>query len=322
MLQPKVLAMTERKAATAEWAARPERSNTAIIRFMVWLSLNLGRPFGRLILRGIAAYFLAFAPAARRASQHYLARALGRPATLGDLYRHFFAFSTSLHDRIYLLNDRDDLFEVELIGDRQVIEAAAEGSGVIIVGAHMGSFEVLRAMARKHARFDLAVVMYQDNARKFNDVLAAINPNAAQNIIPLAQLDSMLQVKARLDQGTSIGMLGDRAPNDEGRVLRNFLGSPAPFPLGSFRLAALLKKPVFFMTGLYLGGNRYRIHCEALADFSAVDRAGRAAAIEQALDNYVDCLERHCRQSPYNWFNFFDFWAAAGPSSHPNKDTS
>jgi predicted LPLAT superfamily acyltransferase len=80
------------------------------------------------------------------------------------------------------------------------------------------------------------------------------------------------------------------------------------------RLAAMLKRPVLFMSGLYLGGNRYAIHFERLADFSDVERPGRDAAIESAVVAYAACLERHCRTAPYNWFNFFDFWRPKEPA--------
>lgn len=302
-------------APRPEWTVRRERSHPGIIRLMVWISLRLGRPIGRLILHGIAAYFLAFAPAARSASRDYLRRVLGRPPRLADLYRHFFDFSATLHDRIYLLNDRFDLFEIEIVGEQQVMALAGQPGGAIVVGAHLGSFEILRALGRTRPNLSIAVVMYQDNARKFNGILAAINPAAAHDIIPLAQLDSMLQVKDRLDHGAIVGVLGDRAPSSEGMVQRSFLGAPAPLPTGAFRMAALLKKPVFLMAGLYLGGNRYRIEFEALHDFSAVTRSDRAIAIDQALDAYVAGLERHCRATPYNWFNFYDFWATR-PLAH------
>src|SRR5690606_11539312 len=75
------------RPATADWAQRPERSNMVMLRLMAWLSLRLGRPAGRVLLHLIAAYFVAFAPAARRASPDYLARALGRRARLADGYR-------------------------------------------------------------------------------------------------------------------------------------------------------------------------------------------------------------------------------------------
>ena len=87
-----------------------------------------------------------------------------------------------------------------------------------------------------------------------------------------------------------------------------FLGQPAPFPVGPWRMAAMLRRPVFFMTGLYLGGNRYQLHFEPLADFSQTPRADRDAAIRAAMQHYADRLTHYCRLAPYNWFNFFDFW--------------
>jgi predicted LPLAT superfamily acyltransferase len=62
------------------------------------------------------------------------------------------------------------------------------------------------------------------------------------------------------------------------------------------------------MTGLYLGGNRYDIHFETLADFSKIGRGERAAAVDAALTRYVALLDKYCRAAPYNWFNYFDFW--------------
>ena len=33
--------------------------------------------------------------------------------------------------------------------------------------------------------------------------------------------------------------------------------------------------------------------------------------VAAALARYVATLEALCREAPYNWFNFFDFWADA-----------
>ena len=72
----------------SDWAERPERSNLALLRLMTWLSLRLGRPFGRVLLRLIALYFVAASPAARGASRDYLRRALGRTLAFARLARH------------------------------------------------------------------------------------------------------------------------------------------------------------------------------------------------------------------------------------------
>jgi len=300
--------MSGHQAVPANWRRQQEKSHLAILKLMVWISLTFGRRIGRIVLYGIAAYYVLFAAAARRASRAYLGRALGRWAEWSDGFRHVLSFASTIHDRIYLLNDRFDLFDVEVIGAEALLVSLERQPGALLIGGHLGSFEVLRAVGRGRAGLKVAMLMYAENARKINATLAAINPEATEDIIELGRMDSMLQARDRLDQGYVVGMLADRGLGDDATVDCEFLGEMAPFPVGPWRMAAMLRRPVFFMTGLYLGGNRYRIHFEPLADFSATPRADIAAAIAAAQRHYAGRLAHYCRLAPYNWFNFFDFW--------------
>ena len=172
----------------------------------------------------------------------------------------------------------------------------------------MGSFEIIRALGRLNTQARISLVMYPENARKFNSVLAAINPNLALQVIELGKVDSMLKVERALDRGEIVGMLGDRTFRGEGTAEFRFLGEPARFPSGPFRLAALLQRPVVLMFGLYRGDNRYDIHFESLIDAWPAPRAERKSALVEAQRGYVGRLEHYCREAPYNWYNFYDFW--------------
>ena len=300
--------MSAEKPAETAWLRQQERSSLAVLRLMVWISLTFGRRLSRLVLYGIAAYFVLFSPSARRYSRLYLDRALGRWAEWTDGFRHVFSFASTIHDRIYLLNDRFDLFDIEVVGAEALIAALDKQPGALLIGAHLGSFEVLRAIGRDRAGLKVAMMMYAENARKINATLEAINPAATEDIIALGHMDSMLQARDRLDQGYLVGMLADRDLGGDTTVDFDFLGKMAPFPVGPFRMAALLRRPVFFMTGLYLGGNRCQVHFEPLADFSETRREDRQAAMHAAQQLYAQRLNYFCRLAPYNWFNFFDFW--------------
>jgi predicted LPLAT superfamily acyltransferase len=280
----------------------------ALLRFMTWLSLFAGRRMSRAIVYGIAGYFLLLAPAARTASRDYLRRALLREPAWRDLFRHILTFASTIHDRIFLLNGRFDLFDITIHGEDLVAAAVGQGRGAFLMGAHMGSFELIHALSRRRTDVRAAMVMYEDNARKINAMLGAINPASRQHIIPLGHVNSMLYVRDELDDGGFVGVLGDRALGDGSTLPVSFLGASAPLPVASFRMAAVLRRPVIFMVGLYLGGNRYAVHFEPLADFSETPPSQRRAAIEAAIARYVALLETHCRSTPYNWFNFFDFW--------------
>jgi len=300
--------MTRARSIKPIWMRRQERSSPTVLRLMTWISLAFGRSLSRIVLHGIAVYFTLFSPRARRTSRAYLERALGRSAHASDVYCNVFAFASTVHDRVYLLRDRFELFDIEVVGSEHLYAALAKQPGALLVGAHLGSFEVLRAVGRVRAGLNVAMLMYEDNARKINAALEAINPALARDIVPLGRMDSMLLARDKLDAGSLVGMLADRGLGGDSTVECEFLGKPAPFPLGPFRVIAMLRRPAFLMLGLYLGGNRYRVHFEPLADFSNVPRATRDAEIRATMQRYADRLGHYCRSAPYNWFNFFDFW--------------
>ncbi|MFZ0486170.1 MAG: hypothetical protein WAL83_04170 [Arenicellales bacterium] len=302
-------------AGQTTWTQTPERSNIFMMRLMTWLSLRLGRRTARSVLHLIATYFLMFAPASRRASRDYLGRVLGRPARWREIYRHFFTFAATIHDRLYLLNHHFDLFELEVHGEAMLLDVIGRRNGLFLMGAHLGSFEVIHALGRKSTDVNIARVMYKENAQRINAMLAAINPNAVQNTIGLGHVDSMLQVRELLDEGGIVGILADRTLGDDTLYSVNILGTEAFLPGGPFRMAALLRRPVMFMTGLYLGGNSYTIHFDPIADFSEIEQDERDAAIEAAVVRYAQLLDQYCRMAPYNWFNFFNFWETAPVST-------
>lgn len=310
------MSVTPSTSSPTAWAHAPERSNMLMLRTMTWISLRLGRSAGRVVLHVIAAYFILFAPGSRRASSGYLSRALGRPAKWSDVYRHFFNFAATIHDRIYLINQRFDLFNIEIQGQAYIDNLIAEDGGLFLLGAHMGSFEVIRAVGRQVPDLRVSMVMHEDNALKINAMLAAINPNAVTDIISLGRIDSMLKVRERLNQGSVVGILADRTLGEDIMFPAKLLDDVAHFPTGSFRMAALLRRRVVFMVGLYLGGNRYQINFEPLADFSNIPTGQRGAAVEAAVTRYASLLDQYCRQAPYNWFNFFDFWQVPSVNSH------
>lgn len=291
-----------------------------MLKLMTWISLHLGRTVGRWVLHLITSYFLLFPGVARSASRKYLQQALGREPGWRDLYKHIFTFAATIHDRVYLINDRYQLFDIAVHNEQLMDQVLADRHGAFLIGAHLGSFEVMRAAGQHYRGLRTAMVMYEENARKLNDMLKAINPAIQQDIIPLGNLDTMLTVRDRLDEGTVLSMLADRSLGSDTTISVPFLGMPANFPTGPFRMAALLRRPVIFMAGLYLGGNRYAIHFDTLADFSQTTAENRDLAVQTAIQRYAALLEHYCHIAPYNWFNFYDFWQDK-PASPNNTDT-
>lgn len=299
--------MTGPRADRQEWLAQRERGTVSAIQFMVWVALRLGRPAARLLLYPICLYFLAFSHGTRGAALGYLTRALARRPGLADLFRQYHAFASCVLDRVFLLNDQLELFDLRVHDETIATDIVKRGTSCILFGAHLGSFEVLRALGRRQPNLHVSLAMHEDNARKIGSVLKAINPDLAVDVIGLGRFDSMIELEERLKRRHFVGILADRSVREE-HARYPFLGSPAPFPLGPFRMIALLKRPVVLMVGLYRGGRRYDVFFEHLADPSDWPAGSRDKKIDETMRRYVERLEYYCRMAPYNWFNFYDFW--------------
>lgn len=298
--------MTETKTDD-DWMKRKERGSLVLLRLLVWLSLFGGRNFARLLLYPISLYFLLAATQARHASRQYLQKVLGRTVRWSDIFRHFFCFAAISLDRVYFLNGQVQQFSLTLENEHLLHAAMEQHDGIFLFGAHMGSFEALRALGHQHTDRTLVQLMYQENAKKLSQVLAAINPALQHEIIPLGNLETMMRVHEALKRGAMIGILADRTLQQTHLKKQLFLGEDAAFSESAFRLAAILRKPVLLMLGVYLGRNQYRLLFEEIYDFSNMQQE-QAQAVTAARERYVDLLAKYCREYPYNWFNFYDFW--------------
>jgi predicted LPLAT superfamily acyltransferase len=289
-----------------EWVEQRERGSVLAMRLLIWLMLTLGRPIARTLLYPICAYFVVFSRRARHASADYLRRVLGRD---GSVFRHYHTFAATILDRAYFLAGRYGEFEVTMRADPDTQAMLRNRGGCILLGSHLGSFEALRARSVADGVPPVHMLMYVDNAGKVNSALRALAPGLESRIIPLGSADSLLRVHECLARGEIVGILGDRAWRNERTLSCDFLGAPARFPLGPLLLAGLVQAPVVLCFGLYLGGRRYEIHLERFAERIALDRRDREGSVRPWVERYARRLEQHCRAAPYNWFNFYDFWA-------------
>jgi predicted LPLAT superfamily acyltransferase len=290
------------------WNSLPERGTPALLRVSGWIATHLGRWMARLLLYPITFYFMISGTEARNASREYLSRLRGQPARWWHVFRHFHYFAATILDRVYLLKGEFELFQIA-VHDREILDdQIATGHGCILLGSHLGSFEVLRALGVTQKEFPLKVLMDIQHNEQITMFLDSLNQQIAQTVIVPDRPDTLLRVKESLDAGYLIGILGDRPTSDGKTAHCNFLGAPVTFPAGPVLLAAMMHCPVILFFGIYRGGNRYDIYFEKFADEVSLNRERRAEDIQRWVRRYVARLEYFAALAPYNWFNFYPFW--------------
>lgn len=294
---------------SGHWSEQRERGSRALTRFMVWLALRVGRPAARLLIPPIAVYFLVFSRKPRAASRDYLRRVLGREPGLADLYRHYHTFSSTILDRVHFLSGRIGAFDVKLHGTEVFDAALAQGRGLILLGAHLGSFDALRSVAAHGHELHVNVLMHEANSAMIRSVFEQVAPDMRTRVIQLGRPETFIRVKELLERGEAVGLLADRGLPGEKSVRVPFLGGEAGFPQGPMVLASLLDAPVIFFCAVYRGGRHYDVYIEPFADRVALDRKAREAGLVEYVERYAARLEHYCHDAPYNWFNFYDFWS-------------
>ena len=289
-----------------EWIRLKERSNDFWLGIIVWIALNIGRPIARALLYPIAAYFLIFSD--RNPSEQWFSRVFGRRPSWRDLFRHYLIFSETILDRVFVFVGRDDFFKLDLHGLDILDHYVRQNRGLLLVGAHMGSFEILRALGKSRKGLDIKAMIYRENSPKTNSIFRRLNPALFDETMDMGSPAALLGLDEHIGQGGVAAMLGDRSVHGEKRVLCRFLGGDAWFPASPALLASLVKAPVLMFFCLWRGDAHYEIHFELLADRIDLNRSRRNAELQQWMQRYAERVEHHAISAPYNWFNFYDFW--------------
>ncbi len=298
---------------TPQWQQRTERGNRWLAGLILWVTACAGRSVARGLLYLVCCYYAVFLQRERRAVSHFLSRAQGRARVpMSTVVHHFHCFATTLLDRIYILQGQWHELEVQVVGRDVLDEALALGRGCILLGSHLGSFEIARACAREAGHKVLQVLMHEENAPLAKELTRRMNPDLAGCVIPAGRPETMLRVKECLDGGQMLGLLGDRVLDERQGDACDFFGRRTRFPASPYRLAALLNAPVVLFFGLFRGGNRYELHFETLAHDIQLHPEQREQQLRAWVGCYAKRLEHFCRLAPDNWFNFYEFWEQDG----------
>lgn len=304
----------------AAWRQK-ERSHPIMIWLIIRLTRYIGAWFGRALLWPIASWYWLFSPRARKASQQFLRRANVPGAR--NSWAHIHCFASTLLDRVLMVVGGQQRMIIELEGEHVVLPHVTAQRGVIMLLSHLGSFEMARLRGASLGR-PLKVLMDRKQGEKMMAALEAINPDIANSIIDtgVSDTDRVLRVKEALDEGYIVCMMADRGYDGATMVPVDFLGEKTALPMAPFVLASVLKVPLILGFGLREGRGQYRIVFESLAAEINLPRRQRKQAGAQYAQQYADRLAYWAKRYPYNWFNFFDYWAQPGMRPSIPSDAS
>jgi predicted LPLAT superfamily acyltransferase len=306
------------------WDTQRERGSALAVRVARWIYRTFGR-FARGPVSWICAFYFPLSDrVTRHASRDWLAAvwahpegraALGRAPGLWTTVRHFHAMAANVYDRLALWAGDADRIDFDPIGGIALKDLAERKQGAILLGAHLGSFDMLRVMSRK---FDLTVnvLMFTENAERLASLFDSFGGGNKIRVIALApdSPQAAFEIKACLARGEFVGILADRVRPGGGRervAAASFVGRRAAFPLSPFLLGTLLGAPIYLALALGRDDGSYYAVAEPLYAGGAVPRREREEEARRVLEAFARRLEAHALRHPLQWFNFFPFWEAS-----------
>ncbi len=236
---------------------------------------------------------------------HRIRRNRSVPQACVDTYLSYFSFGQAIMDRFAVYAGYR--FNVE-VRNMDAFATLKDGDdGFYVLFTHLGNSEMAGyCLATPDKRMN--ILMYMGDTQT---VMQNRTDSMAKNnlrIIPMVEenMSHIFTINEALDNGEIVAMAVDRMVQSK-HTNCQFLGSDAPFPIGPFRICNAIKKPILMVFVFKTKWNSYQVHVCPIENKFAGTKNEQVQSLVQAC---ASTIERMALQYPYQWFNFYDFWAA------------
>ena len=276
--------------------------------YFVFTIKHFGVRMAYLLLLFVVPYFVPFAPKASKSIWFYNRKILKYSIlkSLIHLLVHYYRFGQTIIDKIAIGAGLHSQFQFEFENYPQFIDLLDSQQGLIMIGAHIGNWEIGGPFFGDYGS-KLNIVMFDAEYQKIKEVIDRNASSKNYKIIALNEegLESIIKIKAALDDKEYVCFQGDRFMSDKNTLQSTLLGYSATFPSGPYLLASRMNVPVVFYFSMREKGCKYRFHFKIA---HPVDKNTAIKREEQLLEQYIEALEPIILKYPQQWFNFYQFW--------------
>lgn len=278
-------------------------------RIFIALIRHTSLPVTYFFIRIVALYYLLFFN--KGSNRFYFRRILGYGPclTTRSIYKNFCMLGEVLVDKVALLSGSKNDFSFTFDGEEYLQKMASGGKGGVLIGAHMGNWEVAGQLLE---RIDIVVniVMRETEHEQIKALLGKVMVKKNIQVIPQKDdYSHLFLIDEALKKNEFVVIHGDRFSEGANSLSMPFLGKQALFPTGPLYLASKRGAPVSFVYTLKEGKKHYHFYASPGEIYPYPARVKtRKDEIRSMLGDYVDSLEIMVRKYPLQWFNYHPFW--------------
>lgn len=279
-----------------------ERMHSGLVVLFRFLNLRVAYAFMAVF---VIPFYLLFAHQGYIAQYHFFRRRMRYGVLKSFLftYKNHFRFGQVILDRFAAFAGVKFHFKIE--GYNRLLEEMKHGEGIVILSAHMGSYELAGYAFKSETKRYNALVFPGESHVVMEGRSRLLSQNNIRMIPVREDFSHIFTLNAALADGEIVSIPGDRIFGSPKSVNCRFFGSEARFPLGPYALA--VSRDATVMATFVMKESAYRYHAfiyplkvrtELKRNERAQDLAQQMAArMEEVLEKY-----------PCQWFNYFEYW--------------
>jgi predicted LPLAT superfamily acyltransferase len=223
-----------------------------------------------------------------------------------SVFRNYYWFGMVLIDKVALLAGVRLKFTFDFEGEEHLRNMK---DGGLLISGHLGNWEIAGQLLNRLEK-NINIILFDAEHRQIKGYLSEVLTERRVNFIVIREDFSHLnEIREALGRKEIIAMHGDRYIEGNKVVVLDFLGKPAPFPVGPVNLAARFGVPVSFVFAMKETRRHYHFFATPL---QVVENSNnlrkRNEILRETVRSYVAVLENAVRRFPLQWFNYYDFW--------------
>ncbi len=257
----------------------------------------------------VALYYSLFAKKEPLKFYFYKIVGFSKSKTRISILKNYFLLGQSLVDKFSVLSGIRDRFSFDFLGESFLHDIVKGGKGGLLIGAHMGNWEVAgELLERLDTKINL--VMYDAEKEEIKKVLEeSLNRNDMHIIAIKEDFSHLFKIKEAFDRNEMVVMHGDRFLPGTNTIKVDFMGKPALFPTGPLYLASKHKVPVSYVYALKESASHYSFYATEGKIYPYPSKIKtRQEEIKKMILDYVKSFESIINKYPLQWFNYYPFW--------------
>lgn len=297
----------------ASWKGK-SRGGLLGYKIFVFILKYMGLRAAYLLLTFVSFYFVLFSAKSTSAIYSFFRKRLkkGRIKSVWSVYKTYYIFGQALIDRTAALAGMGDKFTYDFDGEHFIKEIAEEGKGGVLISAHAGNWSMAGNRLDKNMpdKARVNIVMMADEHKKIQEFLDKTQSKQTAKIIGIGDdFSHIIAMGIALRKGELLCMHGDRYMPGAETIVVDFFGEKAHLPAGPFQLIARMKVPYTVVYAFKESACHYH--------FYSTPPLHNPRSAEEAAQYFATSMEEKIRKHPYQWYNFYDFWAPP-PSDNSN----